>query len=46
MTFLFKDTYNTRLKERYGDNPLTHPDLDPDLWLEAWSFGGPERNWV
>jgi len=21
MTFLLKDTYNTKLKERYGDNP-------------------------
>jgi hypothetical protein len=44
--FFFQDTYNTWLKERYGDDTLTHPDLDPDLWLEAWLFGGPYRNWL
>ncbi|KAL9342992.1 hypothetical protein Peur_063423 [Populus x canadensis] len=30
----FVETYNSRLRERYGDNPLTHPDFDPDLWME------------
>ena len=28
--------------ERYGDNPSTHPDL----WMEAGSSGGPDKNWV
>ena len=32
--FFFHDTYNTRLKERYGDDPSTHLNLDPDLQLE------------
>jgi hypothetical protein len=31
----FQDTYNTWLKDRYEDDPLTHPNLDSDLWLEA-----------
>jgi len=30
------------LRERYGDNPLTHPDL----WMEVGSSGGPEKNRV
>jgi hypothetical protein len=34
------------LKERYGDDPSTHPDLDLDLWLEAWLSGGLDRNQV
>jgi hypothetical protein len=34
------------LRERYGDNVLTNPDFDLDLWMEAGSFGGPDRNWV
>jgi hypothetical protein len=25
---------------------LTHPDIDPDLWLEDGSFGEPDRKWV
>jgi hypothetical protein len=29
-----------------GDDPLTHPDIDPNLWLETGSFGGPNRNRV
>jgi len=33
------------LKERYEDDLLTHPDFDPDLWLEGGSPGGPDRNW-
>jgi len=34
------------LRERYGDNPSTHLDLDPDLWMEVGSFGGPDKNQV
>jgi hypothetical protein len=45
-SFFFQDTYNTRLKERYGDDPSTHSDLDSDLWLEADSSGGPDKNRV
>ena len=26
------------------DDPSTHSDFYPDLWLEAVSFGGPNRN--
>jgi len=42
--FSFQDTYNSRLKEKYEKEPLTHPDLDPDLWLEVGSSGGPDKN--
>jgi len=42
----FQETYNSRLRERYGDNQLTHPDFDPDLWMEAGSSGGPDKNRV
>jgi hypothetical protein len=42
----FQETYNSRLRERYGDNPSTHPDFDPDLWMEVGSSGGPDKNWV
>jgi len=45
-TFVFKDTYNTRLKERYRDDPFTHLDLNPNLWLEARSSSEPDRNRV
>jgi hypothetical protein len=34
------------LRERYGDDPSTHPDFDPDLWMEARSSGGPDKNQV
>jgi len=34
------------LRERYRDNPSTHPDFDPDLWIEAGSSGGPDKNRV
>jgi len=34
------------LRERYGDNPSTHPDFDPYLWMEAGSSGGPDKNRV
>ena len=42
----FQETYNSRLRERYGDNPSTHPDFDPDLWMEVGSFGGSDKNRV
>jgi hypothetical protein len=44
--FSFQDTYNSRLKERYKEDFLTHPDLDLDLWLEGESFGELDRNRV
>jgi hypothetical protein len=44
--FSFQDTYNSRLKKRYGDNHLTYPDIDLDLWLEAGSSSNPKRNQV
>jgi len=44
--FYFQETYNSRLRERYGDDPLTHPEFDPDLWMEVGSFGGPDKNQV
>lgn len=42
----FQETYNSRLRERYGDNPSTHPDFDLDLWMEAGSSDGPDKNRV
>jgi len=42
----FQETYNNRLRERYGDDTLTHPEFDPDLWMEVGSSGGPDKNWV
>jgi hypothetical protein len=30
--FYFQETYNNRLRERYGDDTLTHPEFDSDLW--------------
>ena len=44
--FYFQETYNNRLRERYGDDPSTHPEFDPDLWMEAGSSGGPDKNRV
>jgi len=46
MVFLKKiqETYNSRLRERYGDDPSTHLDFDPDLWMEVGSSGGPDKN--
>jgi hypothetical protein len=41
-----QETYNSRLRERYGDNPSTHPDFNMDLWMEVGSSGGPEKNRV
>jgi hypothetical protein len=34
------------LKERYEDDPSTHQDFDPDLWMEAGLSGGPDKNQV
>jgi len=34
------------LRERYGDDILTHPEFDPDLWMEVGSSGGPDKNRV
>jgi len=31
------------LRERYGDDPSTHLDFDPDFWMEVESSGGPEK---
>ena len=42
--FYFQETYNNRLRERYEDDPLTHPEFDVDLWMEVGSFGGPDKN--
>ena len=40
--FNFQETYNSRLRERYGDDHSTYPDL----WMEVGSFGGPYKNRV
>jgi hypothetical protein len=34
------------LRERYEDNPSTHPDFDSNLWMETRSSDGPDRNRV
>jgi len=44
--YYFQEIYNNRLRERYGDNILTHPEFDPDLWMEVGSSSGPEKNLV
>jgi chromosome segregation ATPase len=44
--FYFQETYNNRLRERYGDDTLTHPEFDPDLWMEVGSSGEPDKNQV
>jgi len=46
ITFFFQETYNNRLRERYGDNILTHLKFDSDLWIEVGSSGGPNKNRV
>jgi hypothetical protein len=46
MTFLIFRRHNSWLRERYGDDLSTHLDFDPDLWMEAASSGGPDRNQV
>jgi len=40
--FNFQETYNSWLRERYEDDPSTHPDL----WMEVGSSGGPDKNQV
>jgi hypothetical protein len=44
--FHFQETYNSRLRERYGDDPSTHPDFDPNLLMEVGSSSGPDKNRV
>jgi len=44
--FYFQETYNNRLRERYGDDILTHPEFNPDLWMEVDSSGGLDKNRV
>jgi len=44
--FYFQETYNNQLRERYGDDILTHPEFDPDLWMEVGSSGEPDKNRV
>jgi len=44
--FYFQETYNSRLRERYGDDPLTLSKFDPDLWMEVGSSGRPNKNQV
>jgi len=34
------------LRERYGDDILTHSEFDPDLWMEVGSSDGPDKNQV
>ena len=34
------------MRERYGDDPSTHPDFDSDLWMEVGSSGRPDKNQV
>jgi hypothetical protein len=46
ITFFFQETYNNRLRERYGDDILTHSEFDLDLWMEVGSSGGPDKNRV
>jgi hypothetical protein len=42
--FYFQETYNNRLRERYGDDILTHPKFDSDKWMEVGSLGGSDKN--
>ena len=44
--FYFQETYNNRLRETYGDDPSTHPEFDPDLWMEVGLSSGPDKNRV
>jgi hypothetical protein len=34
------------LRESYENDPSTHLDFNPDLWMEAGSYGGPDKNQV
>jgi len=42
----YEDFSKVGLRERYRDNPSTHPDFDPDLWMEVGSSGGLDKNRV
>jgi len=42
--FYFQETYNSRLNEKYKDDPLTHPNFNLYLWMEAESSGGSNIN--
>jgi len=44
--FYFQETYNNRLRKRYGDDILTHPEFDLDLWMEVGSSREPDKNQV
>ena len=44
--FNFQKTYNYWLRERYRDDLATHPDFDPDLWMEVGSSSGTDQNQV
>jgi len=44
--YYFQETYDNRLRERYGDDILTYPEFDSDLWMEVGSSSGPDKNWV
>ena len=44
--FYFQETNNNWWRERYGDNPSTHPDFIPDLWMEVGLSSEPNTNWV
>jgi len=46
LLFFFQEAYNNRLRERYRDDILTHPEFDPDLWMEVGSSGGHDKNRV
>lgn len=46
LSYFFQETYSTRLYERYWDDPSTCQEIFLDLWLDAGSNGGPDRNWV
>jgi hypothetical protein len=34
------------LRERYGNDPSTHPNFDSDLLMEVGLSGGPDKNQV
>ena len=42
--FYFYKTYNSRLKERYKNNPSIYSDIYPDLWLETRLSDESDRN--
>jgi hypothetical protein len=44
--FVFQETCNTRLYERYEKDSSTHRELNLDLWLDVGSTGGPNKNQV